>query len=116
MTMNINPVDVRLTPAVNEHKGSAGHAGGAGSANAAATTGPAATTAPAVELTAAGRRLADWVSQRDTSAGVDEAKVARLRVEIEHGSYRLDSTRIADGLIKSEKELLRLMDRGSGRG
>ena len=84
------------------------------SKNLAANSVPGtASSAPReVALTEAGRQLAAWLREDHGSAGVDEAKVARLRVEIEHGTYRLDSTRIAEGLLTSEKDLLRMMDRG----
>ena len=114
MTIKLTMLEPRVPPSVTEQKGAAQTAAEAPSKNVAANSVPStASSAPReVALTEAGRQLAAWLREDHGSAGVDEAKVARLRVEIEHGTYRLDSTRIAEGLLTSEKDLLRMMDRG----
>lgn len=113
MTIKLTSLEPRVAPSGIETK-TPGQAQGSAAVNGAAREAQGADFAESrpAELTEASRRLAEWIREDQTSAGVDQAKVARLRVEIEHGTYRLDSTRIAEGLLTSEKELLRLMDRG----
>ena len=113
MTIKLTTLEPQVAPSVVESKtsGQASTGATASSVGAPAQT-PQRADARSVELTATSRRLAEWVQADQSTAGVDDAKVARLRVEIEHGTYRLDSTRIAEGLLTSERELLRLMDRG----
>lgn len=113
MTIKLTTLEPRVAPSVVEPKTTSPAGTGPGASNAVSSDpAPRLTDARPVELTEASRQLAEWIQGDQCSAGVDEAKVARLRVEIEHGTYRLDSTRIAEGLLTSEKELLRLMDRG----
>lgn len=114
MTIKLTMLEPRVPPSVTEQKGPA-QAGAQAAGTPVTANAPSDTSSPAmreVALTEAGRQLAAWLREDHGSAGVDAAKVARLRVEIEHGTYRLDSTRIAEGLLTSEKELLRMMDRG----
>lgn len=115
MTIKVNTVEPRLAPLGQEkvNRPADDPAGPATLADISATSRPnEGSEARSVELTLASRQLADWVRAESSMAGVDEAKVARLRVEIEHGTYRLDSTRIAEGLLTSEREILQRMDRG----
>lgn len=113
MTIKLTALDPRLTAAANEPKNpvQSGAADGV-SSSVRDSVGARPVEPPSVEFTEASRQLAQWIREGSGTAGVDEAKVARLRVEIEHGTYRLDSTRIAEGLLTSERELLRFMDRG----
>jgi flagellar biosynthesis anti-sigma factor FlgM len=112
MTIKLIALDPRLTAAANEPKNpvQSGAADGA-SRSARNSVGARPVEPPSIEVTEASRQLAEWIREGSGSAGVDEAKVARLRVEIEHGTYRLDSTRIAEELLTRERELLRVMDR-----
>lgn len=114
MTIKLTMLEPRVPPSVTDPKGvpqtPADVSGARGTVDAVSNS--ASSAGREVALTEAGRQLAAWLREDHGSAGVDEAKVARLRVEIEHGTYRLDSTRIAEGLLTSEKELLRVMDRG----
>jgi flagellar biosynthesis anti-sigma factor FlgM len=45
-----------------------------------------------VKITVAARQLLDLVAPESKATFVDEAKVARLRAEIENGTYRLQIT------------------------
>ena len=58
-----------------------------------------------VKITVAARQLLDLVAPESKATFVDEAKVARLRAEIENGTYRIDSARIADQLLRFEYAL-----------
>jgi flagellar biosynthesis anti-sigma factor FlgM len=122
MTIKLISLDPRLTAAANEPKNPVQSGAADGASRALrdsvgarpvemSSVEPPSVESPSVEVTEASRQLAGWIRESSGSASVDEAKVARLRVEIEHGTYRLDSTRIADELLTRERELLRLMDR-----
>ena len=114
MTIKVNSFEPRLGPVGQEHPSRVASNPTDRADVASAMSSGTATQAEerSVALTPASRQLAEWLRDETSEAGVDAAKVARLRVEIEHGTYRLDSTRIAEGLLISERELLQRMDRG----
>ena len=114
MTIKVNSFEPRLVPVGPEHPSRVGSdAPSRADVSSAPSAGKASPAEErSVALTSASRQLAEWLRDETSEAGVDAAKVARLRVEIEHGTYRLDSTRIAEGLLTSERELLQRMDRG----
>lgn len=114
MTIKVNSFEPRLVPVGQEQPSRVGSDPTGRTDASSATSSATASRAEerSVALTSASRQLAEWLRDETSEAGVDAAKVARLRVEIEHGTYRLDSTRIAEGLLTSERELLQRMDRG----
>ncbi|MEM8491635.1 MAG: flagellar biosynthesis anti-sigma factor FlgM [Pseudomonadota bacterium] len=75
-----------------------GESAGSGAAGAAGSAESLSLTRAAEELNALETRLRELPR-------VDEARVAELRESIESGSYQVDSQRIADRLIATERDL-----------
>jgi len=105
MTMKISGSELRpagvTTPTGNARVKDNGKAPDTAVADDAARVG----AGQDVKITVAARQLLDLVAPESKATFVDEAKVARLRAEIENGTYRIDSTRIADQLLRFEYAL-----------
>lgn len=66
--------------------------------------GGSAEKAASVDLSAAARNLA---ALQNTDGDIDMAKVQELRDAIASGQYKVDTSRIAESLIASARELLK---------
>jgi negative regulator of flagellin synthesis FlgM len=66
---------------------------------------PATTGDSSVKITDSARQLVALDAAIKELPVVDEAKVAELRNAIENGSYEVDGTRVADKLLKLDREL-----------
>lgn len=71
------------------------------------TTDSAARSAPtdSVSISSAARSLASLEATISQSPSIDSARVAAVQQRIEDGSYQPDPQRIADKLIRMEREL-----------
>ncbi len=79
----------------------AGAAGAAGSAGAPASVAHGAGT---VTMSAAARSLG--VASASAGSGIDHAKVAAVKASIAAGTFRVDSSAIADKLLSNAQEVL----------
>lgn len=70
----------------------------------AAGTAQSGGKAASVDFSAAGRHLAKL---QNTDGDINMAKVQELRDAIASGQYKVDTSRIADSLIASARELLK---------
>ncbi|MFM1887000.1 MAG: Anti-sigma-28 factor, FlgM [Pseudomonadota bacterium] len=64
---------------------------------------PAAT--PEVQITGAARTMAALEQSLKEQPSVDERRVASVRKAVEEGSYTVDAGRIADSLLRMERDL-----------
>lgn len=65
---------------------------------------PAPTESAQVALSSASRKMAEL---QDGDSDIDTEAVTRLRTAIENGEYKIDVSKIADGLIASARDLLK---------
>lgn len=72
----------------------------------AVETGAAASTAASdqVKLTDSAQALQQAAKVNDTAA-IDQSKVDKIRAALADGSYKIDTGRIADGLIGMERQI-----------
>ena len=73
-----------------------------GAANAAEASSKPANP---VQITDQARKLAALEQTVNSAPVVNEAKVAAIRTAIENGSYQISPERIADKLLRTEREL-----------
>ncbi|MEZ9233292.1 flagellar biosynthesis anti-sigma factor FlgM [Vibrio amylolyticus] len=59
----------------------------------------------AVSLSQQGKEIGEMHNQMATQPSFDSAKVAAIKEAIANGSYTVDSEKLADNMIKFEKEL-----------
>jgi negative regulator of flagellin synthesis FlgM len=65
----------------------------------------AAAAAPDVQITGAARTLAALEGSLREQPAVDEARVAEVQRKLDDGSYEVSPERIADSLLKMERDL-----------
>ncbi|AQP35573.1 flagellar biosynthesis anti-sigma factor FlgM [Vibrio anguillarum] len=77
--------------------------------NASPSTSGSVTRSPqnqdAVSLSTQGKAIGEMHNQMVSQPSFDSAKVAAIKDAIANGSYRVDPERLADNMIKFEKEL-----------
>ncbi|MFT8275698.1 flagellar biosynthesis anti-sigma factor FlgM [Kerstersia gyiorum] len=80
-----------------------------GAASAAVSISPSAASLSAASLSAASLDAARAPAEPPAAAtgDVDTAKVGRIILALRQGEYRMDTARIADGLLASAKDLLK---------
>ena len=88
----------------NAQKGLVSRAG-KGAAKPEASSGTTA-TAPDVELSPRSTRLQEIESSLASTPAMNSARVAEIRQAIAEGNFKIDSSRIADGLIDSVRQML----------
>lgn len=75
----------------------------ASSSTSAAKT--SSTPQDAVSLSSAGKAVGEMHNQMVSQPSFDQAKVAAIKEAIANGSYSVDPEKLADNMIKFEKEL-----------
>lgn len=78
---------------------------GKGAARPDASSGATA-TAPQVELSPLSARIHEIESSIASTPAINSARVAEIRQAIAQGKFKIDSSRIADGLIDSVRQML----------
>jgi|GEM_PF-424787 len=58
-----------------------------------------------VNLTDVGRRMQHLEQLAQRSLGVDTSRVQQIRAQLADGSYQIDASRIADGMLRMERAL-----------
>jgi negative regulator of flagellin synthesis FlgM len=58
-----------------------------------------------VNLTDAGRHIQHLEQLAQQSSGVDMSRVEHIRAQLADGSYQIDASRIADGMLRMERAL-----------
>lgn len=80
---------------------------GARKATAKAEASPGrAATAPQVELSPRSTRLQELESSLANTPAVNTQRVAEIRQAIAQGDFKIDASKIADGLIDSVRQML----------
>lgn len=97
MKITSNTLNSQLASSIAATRNTRGASGGA-------SAGGGANKAAAVDLSAAARHLAGL---QNADNDIDVAKVQELRDAIASGSLKIDTSRIADSLIASARELLK---------
>ncbi len=69
------------------------------------TSGPRSAQQDAVSLSDQGKAIGQMQSQMASSAPFDSAKVQAIKEAIANGSYVVDADKLADNMIRFEKEL-----------
>ena len=77
----------------------------AGQDHASAQEKPPGAAASDVQITGVARSLAALEQQLRDAPAVDEARVAAVRQKLDDGSYQVDPQRIADKLLRMERDL-----------
>ena len=77
----------------------------AGSGHASTQDKPPGAAASDVQITGVARGLAALEQQLRDAPAVDEARVAAVRQKLDDGSYQVDPQRVADKLLRMEREL-----------
>ncbi|MCX7173282.1 MAG: flagellar biosynthesis anti-sigma factor FlgM [Proteobacteria bacterium] len=78
---------------------------GKGAAKPEAGSGAAA-TAPQVELSSLSTRIQEIESSIASSPVINSERVAEIRQAIAQGNFKIDASKIADGLINSVRQML----------
>lgn len=73
--------------------------------NAGNTPAPAKSGGDSVSLTSEAQQLNSLQEKAMNSSGVDQAKVDRIKAQIENGSYTVDVDRLASKLAQFEGDL-----------
>jgi negative regulator of flagellin synthesis FlgM len=68
--------------------------------------GAAAAAAPQVELSPLSARIQEIESTIASAPAVNSERVAEIRQAIAQGNFKIDASRIADGLIDSVRQML----------
>jgi negative regulator of flagellin synthesis FlgM len=79
--------------------------GKAGADRAATQEKPPGAAASDVQITGIARGLAALEQKLRDAPAVDEARVASVRQKLDDGSYHVDPQRVADKLLRLEREL-----------
>ena len=77
----------------------------AGAERAATQEKPPGAAAADVQITGVARGLAALEQKLRDAPAVDEARVAAVRQKLDDGSYQVDPQRVADKLLRMEREL-----------
>jgi len=78
----------------------------AGKPAAKPEAGAGAAAAPQVELSPLSARIQEIESTIASAPAVNSARVAEIRQAIAQGNFKIDASRIADGLIASVRQML----------
>ena len=78
----------------------------AGKASTKPEAGAGAAAAPQVELSPLSARIQEIESTIASAPAINSARVAEIRQAIAEGNFKIDSSRIADGLIASVRQML----------
>lgn len=100
MKITSNTLKSQLANSIAASRSTRANSGGA----TAAATGASSGKAGAVDLSPAARHLAGL---QNSENDIDVAKVQELRAAIASGNLKIDTSRIADSLIASARELLK---------
>ena len=73
--------------------------------NANSSSAPAKSGADSVSLTSEAQQLNRLQEKAMSSSGIDQAKVDRIKAQIESGSYKVDVDRLASKLAEFEGDL-----------
>jgi negative regulator of flagellin synthesis FlgM len=68
---------------------------------------PAAAPASSSRVTLSSSTLSTAQALNDSSSDIDVAKVEQIRSDIAAGKYKIDVSKIADGLVQSASDLLK---------
>ena len=77
----------------------------AGADRAATQERPPGAVASDVQITGIARGLAALEQKLRDAPAIDEARVAAVRQKLDDGSYQVDPQRVADKLLRMEREL-----------
>lgn len=81
-------------------------AGAKKNSGTAQTNSVSAAATPEVELSARATQLQEIESTLASTPAINSARVAEIRKAIAEGNFKIDSSRIADGLIDSVRQML----------
>ncbi|GAK82905.1 negative regulator of flagellin synthesis FlgM [Vibrio ponticus] len=84
---------------------SAARSGDSSSSTNTASVKTTSTPQDAVSLSSAGKAVGAMHNQMVSQPSFDQAKVAAIKEAIANGSYTVDPEKLADNMIKFEKEL-----------
>ena len=76
-----------------------------GGNNSGNSTAPAKSGGDSVSLTSEAQHLSGLQEKAMNSSGIDQAKVDRIKAQIENGSYKVDVDRLASKLAQFEGDL-----------
>jgi negative regulator of flagellin synthesis FlgM len=106
----MNPIDtsgIKPTARIETDRSGNGARVGAGSADASARGQASRVLADdTVELTDTASRLSDLRAEVAKASGIDLQRVEAIKERIANGSYQVDAERVADALVKLERDLL----------
>jgi negative regulator of flagellin synthesis FlgM len=110
MTNRINPADQGMIGRINgKTSDKAGESGGThgvtGDARTAGKDGREARGTDTVELTSSARLLERLEKSLAAMPELDTSRIEAVKLAIERGDYRIDAERIADAILRSEREL-----------
>ncbi|MEM8682559.1 MAG: flagellar biosynthesis anti-sigma factor FlgM [Pseudomonadota bacterium] len=107
MTNRIGPVDQSSIGKLGNKVDDAGltRASGGEKAPANTGTGAAAVGGETVNLTSGGQLLSRLEQSRAAAPAVDSGKVAEVKAAIASGNFEIDSTAVADAMLRFERSL-----------
>ena len=104
MAVNLTGIDLGGTAASSTHKTSSSTANPSTSTNQDATQEPQ----KEVHITSTASLLANLQRHLATRPAVDQSRVDSISNALANGTYKIDSNKIASGLIDSERSLSKL--------
>ncbi len=107
MTNRIGPVDQNSIGKLGNKVDDAGlsRVSGGEKGSAKAGSGSAAAGSETVNLTSGGQLLSRLEQSLAAAPAVDSAKVAEVKAAIASGNFEIDSTAIADAMLRFERSL-----------
>ena len=106
MSNRINPVDQGMLGKIGDKIGEAGSAKKPAADKTAVNVGSEpATTGDTVELTTGAQLLERLDKTLSELSAVDQGRIDAVRTAIENGEYKIDAEKIADAILRVEREL-----------
>lgn len=107
MSNRINPMDQRLLGKIGEKPGEAGTTRSVNpdASIRARESGQPASAGDTVELTSSAKLLERLEKTLASLPDIDSSRVAAVKAQIENGEYQIDVEKIADALIRTDKEI-----------
>ena len=107
MSNRINPVDQGMLGKIGDKVGDSGSTRKVDADNAAVGkgAGTAPSTSDTVELTSSAKLLERLDKTLSELSAVDTTRIDAVRTAIESGDYQIDATRIAEAMMRIEREL-----------
>jgi len=107
MSNRINPVDQGMVGKIGDKIGEAGGTKKVGTENPAAdkAAGKVPSTGDTVELTSSAKLLERLDKTLAELSAVDTQRIDAVRNAIENGDYTIDAERIAEAMLRFEREL-----------